>query len=107
MKTLFTVTLSLLVLTSQTSFASMSTSKRKPNNETQCLATATAAVKYIDKLGWGEVENAELTFVSGSRDNSKAEVFIFKSTVSGYTYKIQLRQDAKSEACYVLSLNSK
>jgi hypothetical protein len=73
----------------------------------QCESTALDATTHVDALGWGALKSKPLKVVSRMRDSvGMAEEFKVASTVSGYTYTVEIRQDPQSESCVILSLTS-
>lgn len=66
-----------------------------------CQAEALKAATYIDQLGWGIVAS-EKPVVTQASDGE----FSVHSTVSGYTYKVTVFQDSKSEACVIQSVTT-
>ena len=105
MKYIFLGLISSIALVS-VSQAKTVTAKREPASVVQCKETAVEAVKFIDKSGWGEVANEPMKVISSKRDQLRNEEFEVKSSVSGFTYKVSITQDYRSEACIVLSVTT-
>ncbi|MGZ3775164.1 MAG: hypothetical protein ACXVCY_15415 [Pseudobdellovibrionaceae bacterium] len=75
-------------------------------NKVHCASDALKAASYIDELGWGKVKSEPLKVTAGTRDESGAEEIQVKSTVSGYSYKISILQDPRSEACVITEIKT-
>lgn len=86
------------------SYAKTASGKREPAGAVRCQATALEAVKFIDKLGWGEADPDSIKIVSGKRDRLRDENFEIKSNTSDFTYKVRIFHDAGSEACIVTGI---
>ena len=107
MKFVATAYLMLLAANAQSAETKKAYAKREPASAVQCQSAALEAAKFIDKQGWGEVASEPLKVVSGTRDQLRNEEFAIKSTVSGFTYKVEIVQDYRSEACIVTSITTR
>ncbi len=85
----------------------MAAASAHAGSDIACAQAAMQAVKAIDSLGWGSNHNkSDYSLYFSSKDDLGAETFYIKSKISGFAYEINMRQAAKSEACYVTSLNN-
>ena len=77
-----------------------------------CQETAEKVAAFLDEEGWGKVDGYTPKTVSGTKEeqnfyNFKVKVTNGSDSVSGFTYAIEIERDAKSEACIVVSVNTR